>query len=186
MEAYAGRSVYSVLDMYWGFHARMLDPECRDLTAFQTPIGAFRLTSLPMGYVNAPAEFQDCMMFVLQDEVPHVAGVFIDDIPIKGPATTYRKWNWNRTPQTIPENPGIRWYIWEHLNDVHRILHQIGEAGGTVLAKKMQLCQAEVDIVGHWCSAHGRKPADSRTKKIALWPIPKTLKELRGFLGLCV
>jgi transposase InsO family protein len=183
VEAYAGRSVYSVLDMYWGFHARILDPEYRDLTAFQTPIGAFRLTSLPMGYANAPAEFQDCMMFILQDEIPHVAGVFIDDIPIKGPATKYRQWYGK--PKRIPENPGIRQYIWEHLNDVHRILHRIGEAGGTVSAKKMQLCQAEVDIVGHRCSAHGRKPADSRAKKIIHWPIPKTLKELRGFLGIC-
>jgi hypothetical protein len=32
----------------------------------------------------------------------------------------------------LPENPGIRKYIWEHINDVHRILHRIGEAGGTV------------------------------------------------------
>ena len=183
VEAYAGRSVYTVLDMYWGFHARVLDIHSRDLTAFQTPLGSFRLTSLPMGYANAPAEFQACMMFILQDEVPNVAGVFIDDVPIKGPVTRYI--GPDGEEEVLPENPGIRRYIWEHLNDVHRILHRIGEAGGTVSAKKMQLCRAEVEIVGHKCSASGRQPVDSRTKKIETWPVPTDLKEVRGFLGLC-
>jgi RNase H-like domain found in reverse transcriptase/Integrase zinc binding domain len=183
VEAYAGRSVYTVLDMYWGFHARMLDIHSRDLTAFQTPLGSFRLTSLPMGYANAPAEFQACMMYILQDEVPEVAGVFIDDIPIKGPPTRYV--GPDGKEETLPQNSGIRRYIWEHLNDVHRILHRIGEAGGTVSAKKMQLCRAEVEIVGHQCSAKGREPVDIRVKRILDWPAPKNLKEVRGFLGLC-
>ena len=183
VESYAGKSVYTVLDMYWGFHARMIDPRSRDMTAFQTPLGSFRLTSLPMGFTNAPAEFQACMMFILQDEVPDVAGVFIDDIPIKGPATHYL------TPEgkeeVLPDNPGIRRYMWEHINDVHRILHRIGEAGGTVSAKKMQLCQAEVQILGHLCSADGRDPVEDRAEKIENWPTPINLREVRGFLGLC-
>ena len=183
VEAYAGRSVYTVLDMYWGFHARILDVSSRDLTAFQTPIGAYRLTSLPMGFVNSPAEFQACMMFILQDEVPEKAGVFIDDIPIKGPTTRYI--GPDGEEETLPENPGIRRYIWEHLNDVHRILHRLGEAGGTVSAKKMQLCRAEVDIVGHRCSASGREPMNSRAAKIQTWPTPTNITQLRGFLGLC-
>ena len=183
VEAYAGRSIYTVLDMYWGFHARMLDVESRDMTAFQTPLGEFRITSLPMGYTNSPTEFQACMMFILQDEVPNVAGVFIDDIPIKGPATKYL------TPdgqeECLTENPGVRRYIWEHLNDVHRILHRLGEVGGTVSGKKMQLCQSEVEILGQKCSTKGREPVDSRTKKVEDWPTPINLKEVQGFLGLC-
>jgi transposase InsO family protein len=183
VEAYAGQSVYTVLDMYWGFHARMLDVHSRDMTAFQTPLGVLRIASLPMGYTNSPAEFQACMMFILKDEVPDKAGVFIDDIPIKGPPTRYL--DKDGQEERIPQNPGIRRFIWEHLNDVHRILHRIGEAGGTVSGKKMQLCQAEVEIVGHKCSANGREPIDARTKKVREWPTPVNLKEVRGFLGLC-
>ena len=183
VEAYAGRSVYTVLDMYWGFHARILHEDSRDVTAFQTPLGVLRIVSLPMGYTNSPAEFQACMMFILQDEVPDKAGVFIDDIPIKGPPTKYK--DKNGQEQCIPQNPGIRRFIWEHLNDVHRILHRIGESGGTVSGKKMQLCQPEVEIVGHKCSSKGREPIDTRTKKVLEWPRPNNLKEVRGFLGLC-
>jgi len=183
VEAYAGRSIYTVLDMYWGFHARILDVDSRDMTAFQTPLGVLRLVSLPMGYTNSPAEFQACMMFILQDEVPDKAGVFIDDIPIKGPATRYL--TANGTEECIPQNPGIHRFVWEHLNDVHRILHRIGEAGGTVSGKKMQLCLPEVEIVGHKCSFKGREPINTRTKKVLEWPRPTNLKEVRGFLGLC-
>ena len=183
VEAYAGHSVYTVLDMYWGFHARMLDEESRDMTAFQTPLGELRIVSLPMGYTNSPAEFQACMMFILQDEVPNKAGVFIDDIPIKGPPTRYL--GKDGKEELLPQNPGIRRFIWEHLNDVHRILHRIGESGGTVSGKKMQLCLPEVEIVGHKCSSKGREPVDDRTKKVIGWPVPVNVTEVRGFLGLC-
>jgi hypothetical protein len=56
--------------MYWGFRARMLDEDSRDMTAFQTPLGLLCIVSLSMGYTNSPAEFQACTMFILQDEVP--------------------------------------------------------------------------------------------------------------------
>ena len=183
VEAYAGRSVYSVLDMYWGFYARVLDAESRDMTAFQTPLGALRITSLPMGFTNSPAEFQACMVFLLQDEIPEVAGVFIDDVPIKGPANRYL--DENGKEETIQENPGIRRFMWEHFNDLHRILHRIGEAGGTVSGKKMQLCKSEVEIVGQKCSREGRTPTDTRSQRIKDWPHPANVSEVRGFLGLC-
>jgi len=183
VEAYAGRSIYSVLDMYWGFYARILDPTSRDLTAFQTPLGTLRITSLPMGFTNSPAEFQACMVFLLQDEIPKVAGVFIDDVPIKGPANRYL--DQDGKEETLKENPGIRRYVWEHLQDLHRVLHRIGEAGGTVSGKKMQLCKPEVEIVGQKCSREGRTPTDTRAQRIRDWPTPANLTEVRGFLGLC-
>ena len=183
VEAYAGRSVYSVLDMYWGFYARVIDPKSRDMTAFQTPLGVLRITSLPMGFTNSPAEFQACMVFILEDEMPEVAGVFIDDIPIKGPINRYL--NKEGVEETMPKNPGIRRFMWEHLNDLHRILHRIGEAGGTVSGKKMQLCQKEVEVVGQKCSRNGRLPTESRAQRVKDWPPPINVSEVRGFLGLC-
>jgi len=183
VEAYAGRSIYTVLDMYWGFYARTLDPKSRDMTAFQTPLGVLRITSLPMGFTNSPAEFQACMVFLLEDEIPEVAGVFIDDIPIKGPVSRYQ--DENGEEERMAENPGIRRFIWEHLNDLHRVLHRIGEAGGTVSGKKMQLCRTNVEIVGQRCSRDGRMPTDTRAQRIRDWPTPINVTEVRGFMGLC-
>jgi hypothetical protein len=153
------------------------------MTAFQTPLGELRIVSLPMGYTNSPAEFQACMMFILQNEVPEKAGVFVDDIPIKGPKSEYL--DKNGQPETIPGNCNIRWFIWEHLNDIHRILWRIGEAGGTISGKKMQLCLKEAIIVGHRCNREGRFPTEERAEKISKWPRPTNLRAVRGFLGLC-
>jgi len=112
VEPFSGRQCYTVFDLFWGFDARRVHPNSRDLTAFATPLGLLRLTSMPMGYTNSPAEFQKCMVFILRDEIPDPANIFIDDLPIKGPASTY------------PDQNGIQrcfWriqelgeFIWEH------------------------------------------------------------------------
>jgi len=183
VEACAGRQCYTVLDMQSGFDARKMDPASRDLTAFQTPLGLLRITSMPMGFTNSPAEFQRCMAFVLQDEIPHVAHIFIDDLPIKGPASQYL--DKNGTPETLSENPGIRRFIWEHANDVHRIMHKVKCAGGSFAPRKAQVCRPEVIILGHSCSAKGRLPENTKVEKILNWPILTTPREVRGFLGLC-
>ena len=183
VEPFAGCQCYTLFDMYWGFDARKVHPSSRDLTSFLTPLGLLRITSMPMGFTNSPAEFQACMVFILQDEIPNKTNIFIDDLPIMGPKTQYLDKDGN--PETIPDNPGIRRFIWEHAQDVHRIMHRIGHAGGTFAPKKAQICRPEVIIVGNKCSAAGRVPDDSRVQKILEWPTLATVKDVRGFLGLC-
>ena len=123
------------------------------------------------------------MAFILQDEIPHIANIFIDDLPIKGPKTMYLDEHGN--PEVLAENPGIRRFIWEHAQDVHRILHRVNEAGGSIAAKKIQLARPEVVILGQRCNQSGRLPDTSRISRIINWPILKTVKDVRGFLGLC-
>ena len=183
IEPFAGRQCYTVFDLFWGFDARKVHPESRDLTAFLTPLGLLRLTSLPMGFTNSPAEFQKCMTFILHDEIPDVANIFIDDLPIKGPKSQYP--DKNGDPEVLEENPGIRRFIWEHAQDVHRVMHRIGCAGGTFASNKTQICRQEVVIVGQKCTPEGRLPEDSKVDKIRNWPPLTTPKETRAFLGLC-
>jgi hypothetical protein len=183
IEPFAGRQCYTVFDLFWGFDARKVHPQSRDLTAFLTPLGLLRLTSLPMGYTNSPAEFQKCMSFILHDEIPDIANIFIDDLPIKGPESRYLMKDGE--PEVLKENPGIRRFIWEHAEDVHRIMHRVGCAGGTFASNKAQICQEEVVIVGQKCTPEGRLPEDSKVTKILNWPPLTTPKEARAFLGLC-
>ena len=182
VEKFVGGKCFTVFDLFWGFDARKMDQASRDMTAFLTPLGMLHLTSLPTGYTNSPAEFQECMLFILKDELA-IADVFIDDLPIKGPTSIYPDRNGN--PSTLPENPGIRKYIWEHANDVHRIMHRIKDAGATFSALKIQLCLPEVKILGQIVNIHGRVPDQSKVDKVLNWPPPRNVKEARGFLGLC-
>ena len=183
VEQFAGSSCYTVLDLYSGYDGRKLHPKSRDLTTFQSPLGLLRLTCMPQGFTNSVSEFQNCMTFILKDEIPHVTNVFVDDNPIKGPKTQYLDQDGN--PETIPENPGIRRFIWEHAQDVHRILHRIGCAGATFSGKKMQICRPKVIILGQKCTQEGREPEDAKVDKIKNWPPLKTIRDVRAFLGLC-
>ena len=183
VEPFAGRQCYTVFDLFWGFDARRVHMDSRDLTAFATPLGLLRLTCMPMGYTNSPAEFQKCMVFILRDEIPTVANIFIDDLPIKGSATIYP--DRNGDAETLKENPGIRRFVWEHAVDVNRVMHRIKQAGATFSTKKMQICLPEVLIVGTKCTPAGRLPDDLKVEKILNWPALKTPSEARGFLGLC-
>jgi len=138
---------------------------------------------MPQGYTNSPSEFQNCTSFILQDEIPHVANVFIDDLPIKGPETRYNDANGNA--ETLPANPGIRRFIWEHAVDVHRIMHCFAHAGGTFSGPKTQLCCPHVLILGQECHPDGRSPDHGKVKKILDWPPLATPKDVHSFLGLC-
>lgn len=77
IEPFTARQCYTVLDTYWGFDAQKLNANSRDLTVFQTSLGLFCITFLPMGFTISPAEFQACMAFILQHEMPHTADIFI-------------------------------------------------------------------------------------------------------------
>jgi hypothetical protein len=65
----------------------------------------------------------------------------------KGPTSRYE------TPEggyeAVKGNSGIQWFIWEHLNDVHRVLRRLGHAGATVSAKKVFVAVPEVIVLGH-------------------------------------
>jgi hypothetical protein len=181
VESMAARACYSMLDLFVGYDHQKLDVSSRDLTSFQTPLGAFRCTVLPQGATNTVAIFHGDMTFILEPEIPHVAKAFVDDTAIRGPASRYETANGRY--ETIPENPGIRHFIWEHLNDVHRVIHRLGHAGATVSALKLFIAAPEVIILGHKCNYDGRIPDESKTAKIKTWPVCKTVTDVRAFLG---
>ena len=142
-----------------------------------------KITEGALGFANSPAEFQASMTFILQVEIPETVGVFMDDIPIKDSGTNYV--GQNGEEKMIPENSGIKRFILEHLQDLHQILHRIGEAGRTVSGKKTQLYRADVKIMGQKCSSNGREPTGAKVRKITDWPRPENVTQVRGFLGLC-
>jgi len=180
-EQFAGRACSSMLDLYVGYDERALAINSRDLTTFQTPYGAMRLTTLPMGWTNSVPIFHDDVSYILQPEIPHVTQPYIDDVPVKGPATMYIQENGE--PETIPENLGIRRFVWEHFQDLNRIVQRMKYSGGTFSGTKTTLCAAEITVLGHRCTFNGRLPDDSRVAKIINWGPCKDLSDVRAFLG---
>ncbi|RPD52065.1 hypothetical protein L227DRAFT_484751, partial [Lentinus tigrinus ALCF2SS1-6] len=117
----------------------------------------------------------------LQPEIPHVTIPYIDDVPIKGPASDYR--NADGTYETIAENAGVRRFVWEHLQNVNRVVQRMKHAGGTFSGKKLVLCAREIVVVGHRCTPEGRLPETSNVEAVVNWGPCKDLSEVRAFLG---
>ena len=109
-----------MLDLYVGYDEQALAESSRDLTMFQTPFGAMWLTMLPMGWTNSVPIFHKDVTYILQEEIPHITQPYINDIPVRGPETRYLQENGE--PEMIPENPGIRRFVWEHFQDFNRIV----------------------------------------------------------------
>lgn len=158
VEDFAGMEIGSVLDIFSGYDQVELARESRNLTAFQTPIGLLRMTTLPQGATNSVTQFVRIISKVLR-RVLHIARPFIDDIGVKGPKTR----SGDREAM-----PGVRLFVLEHLKNLDDTLLIIERAGLTVAGKKLQLCAEALDIVGYICDSDGRHPNLDKVSKIRL------------------
>lgn len=180
-EQFAGRACRAMLDLYVGYDECYIAESSRDLTTFQTPFGLLRLVTLPMGWTNSVPVFHDDVTYILQPEIPHITIPYIDDVPVKGPPTRYILPDGSY--EAIPENPGIRRFIWEHFQNLNRIVQRMKYCHGTFSGHKLTVCAPEIIVLGHRCTYEGRLPDESRVATIRNWGPCKTLSDVRAFLG---
>ena len=167
IESMAGHSCYTILDLFVGYDHCTLDILSHDLTTIQSPVGCVRLTCLPQGWTGAVTIFHGNILFILEPEIPDTAVPFVDNTSIKGPATRYETEDGGY--ETIPANLQIRCFVWEHLNDVHRILHCFLCTSATVSAKKI--------AIAAWKSPSS---GTSAIMKATFWTTPRSPRFATG------
>ena len=173
---FAGQVCGEMLDLYIGYDEQTLSEDSRDSTMFQTPFGALQLVTLPMGWTNSVPIFHDDVTYILQLEIPDVTVPFIDDVPIKGLVSKYR--NGDGMYETIPENAGIRHFVWEHFQNLNRVVQRMKYCGGTFSGPKTTLCAAEITVVGHRCTYDRRLPETDRVGVIKRWTACNNVSEI--------
>ena len=151
-----------------------------DYMTFQTPYGALLLKKLPMGWMNAVPIFHDDVTHILQPEIPKYTILYINDVPIRSPASTYQ--DDEGAFETILENSGIHCFIWEHFQNVNRIVQHMKYSGGTFSGKKSLVCTREITVVGHVCTPEGHVPDPVKVDKIVNWGPCTNLSEVHAFL----
>ena len=175
-EEFAGCHCASLIDFFSGYDQLTLDVRSRDMTAFMTPLGLLRMTTPPQGATNSVAQFVRVVMTILEDLFPKVAMPFLDDIGVKGPYSDYNN---------ELKLPGIRRFVFEHLQNLDATLDRI-ERAGACIGPKSQFCYNGMGIVGFVCGSGGRAPASAKVVKILEWPTCKDITEAKAFLGICV
>ncbi|GBG73775.1 hypothetical protein CBR_g17114 [Chara braunii] len=174
-EGAAGRSIYSVCDLFSGYDEVPLDPRDRHLMAMHTPLGLIQMMVVPMGWTNGVVVFQRAMVAVLKDFIPDKVEVFLDDFPIKGPV--------NKDETEVV--PGVRRFVEKPLTDICAVLEQLDDANLTASGTKSQWVVSTIKILGFIYDSRGRRADPAKLDKLLNWSSPlHSPTEVRQFLGV--
>ena len=173
-ESFVGHAIYGLADLFSGYDGRRLAVTSRPLTTFSSLIGPLRSCVLPQGATNSLPEFQRCTTHTLQEEIPKNGGVFVDDVGLKGPTSTY---------QDEEVAPGIRRFVYEYASTLDRFFARFIEAGITASGKKLVLATPRLHIVGTIVSKEGWHLEHGLVTKILNWGPLTSVTDVRSFLG---
>ena len=155
-----GMKVFTKMDLVRGYYQMPIAEESRPVTAFSTTKKHYQFRNLSFGLANAPAAFQRAMNTVLSEFPKEKVLVFIDDILI------------------VSES------VEEHMELVDAVLRKLEEVGVKVKISKCEWFEREVEFLGHKVSETGIRKSEKFIKKVREFPKPRTVRELKGFLGL--
>ena len=151
-------SVYSKLDLKWGFHQIQLAEESREITTFVTHLGLFRYRRLMFGIASAPEKYQQIIRDILRgcNGVANIA----DDIIVHGRD------------------------LKEHDQNLFKVLDRLRECGLTLNGDKCQFRISKLTFFGHDLGVNGISPTEEKIAAVRNAQAPKKASEVRSFLGL--
>jgi len=129
-------------------------------TTFCTHEGHYAFLVMPFGLYNAPSTFQSLVNNIFKPFLHKFVLIFFDDI-----------WIYSKT--------------WEsHVDHVDKCLKLLREHQLFLKRSKCAFGASEVEYLGHIVTKDGVRVDPKKVVDMKEWPCPKTLKSLRGFLGL--
>ena len=160
LDAMNGSFLFSVFDLRCGFLQLKLEPADADKTAFVTRRGMYRYKTMPFGLCNAVATFQRLMDLALTGLNFEICLAYLDDIILH-----------SKTQE-------------EHLQRLEVLLQRLKDVNLKLKPSKCCLMKKRVTFLGHVVSGDGIATDPEKARLVSEWPVPTTLKQLRGFLGL--
>lgn len=151
---------FSTIDLESGFHQILMKEQDIEKTAFSVNNGKYEFVRLPFGLKNSPSIFQRAMDDILREYIGKICHVYIDDIIV------YSK--------TLEEH-------YEHLQ---MIIDTLEKSNMKISLEKSKFYEKEVEFLGYVIAQNVIKTDPKKLETINDYPLPKTLRQLRSFLGM--
>lgn len=161
LDALSGCKWFSSMDLNSGFWQVGLHPEDRQKSAFATSLGLFQFTVMPFGLANSPSTFERLMEDVLRGLQWEELLLFMDDI--------------------VSPSKSIE----EDLQRLRNIFDRLRAANLKLKPSKCSFFQKKIRFLGHIVSESGVATDPEKLSAIKDWPIPRSAKQVKSFLGLC-
>ena len=159
LDEVASGKIFSVLDLSQGFFQQsLIDPH--ESTSFSIPgYGQFTYNRSPQGLNSSPAYFQRLLDYVLKGIAR--CYVYIDDVVVS--VTTHE----------------------ENLQTLRHVFTRFQQHNLKIKPSKCHIGTGQISYLGYEISADkGVKPGLAKTLVIKEFPEPRSVKEIRAFIGL--
>src|SRR6266404_4727531 len=160
--------IFTKFDVCWGYNNIRIKAGDEEKGAFKTKYGLFELLVMFFSLMNSPSTFQTMMNHIFRNlHVKHLQTgtriiVYMDDILIATSST-----------------------LSDHEHAVHGVLHRLGDHDLYLKPEKCIWETPSVDYLGVILEKGVTHMDPIKISGIADWPIPKTVKDVRSFLGFC-
>ena len=160
LEQLIGAEWFTTLDLKSGYWQVELEEHCKPYTAFTCgPLGFYECNLMPFGASNAPATFQRLMENCLGDLNLKWCVVYLDDIIV-----------FAKTPE-------------EQLDRLRSVFEKLRHANLKLKCSKCNFFKREITYLGHHVSSKGIACDPKKVEVVKDWPVPKTINDVRSFLG---
>ena len=160
LDSLGSAKYFSVFDLATGFPRIKMDPKDSHKTAFSTPHGHYKFDRMPFGLKTAPATFQRLMDLTLAGLMATELFVYLDGIVIY--SNTLEK----------------------HEIKFNNLAERLRKANLHLQPDKCEFLRPEVEYLGHIIDKNGVRPDPRKITAVKNFPVPKTQKNIKQFLGL--
>ncbi len=155
-----GNKVFSSLDLLSCYWQLPMAPISRGVTAFSAPNGHFEWTRMPSGLKGAQLTFQRTINNIFGDMLGNSVYIYLDDIIIASKDTA------------------------SHMETLNSVLKRLQEVGLKLKLTKCEFLKPRIKFLGHDIDEQRNHVVDDKIAAVAQFPQPKTVENVRSFLGL--